>query len=64
MAIDKTQLTNVEVEGIDMSDYPKFCDAFIASATYKGRQLTDAELDLLSDDSEFVLENAHGQLQY
>jgi len=30
------------------------CDAFIASATYKGREMTDTELDRLNEDSDFV----------
>ena len=47
----KTQadLDDVEIDGIDMADYPYFCDAYISSATCKktGRQLTQQELDSL-----------------
>jgi hypothetical protein len=62
MTIDKTQLTDVEVEGLDMADFPKFCDAFIGSATYQGRELTDQELDQLSDDTDFVQRQIEKQL--
>tara|TARA_R110002020_G_scaffold225802_3_gene435992 strand:+ start:1302 stop:1487 length:186 start_codon:yes stop_codon:yes gene_type:complete len=52
--MDLSKLTNIEVDGIDTSDYPKFCDAFIASADYNGKPLTDKELDKLNEDSDFV----------
>ena len=52
--MDLSKLTNIEVDGIDTTDYPKFCDAFIASADYNGKPLTDKELDKLNEDSDFV----------
>lgn len=45
-------ITNVEFGGIDMSDYPKFCDAYIESAEIDGRPATDAELDIMQNDGE------------
>ncbi len=38
MILDYTKIEDVEVDGIDTSDYPDFCDAYIAAATYRGRQ--------------------------
>lgn len=55
-ALDYSKIDNVEVDGIDTSDYPDFCDAFIASATYKGRPMTERELDALNSDGDFVYE--------
>ena len=52
--LDYAKISDVEVEGIDTADYPDFCDAFIASADYDGREMTDMELDTLNDDSDFV----------
>ena len=52
--LDYARISDVEVEGIDTADYPDFCDAFIASADYDGREMTDMELDTLNDDSDFV----------
>ena len=52
--LDYTKISDVEVEGIYTADYPDFCDAFIASADYDGREMTDVELDTLNDDSDFV----------
>jgi len=49
-----------EVEGmqfsdVDNSDYPDYSDAFVESATYKGREMTEEELNELNDDySDFV----------
>ena len=54
MKLDYTKIEDVEVDGIDTSDYPDFCDAYIASATYKGREMTDEELDTLNEDGSYV----------
>jgi hypothetical protein len=53
-------ITDIEVDGIDMSDYPDFCDAFIATAFWKdtGVELSEAELDELNDNhGEFVYDH-------
>ena len=52
--LDYSKIDNIEVDGIDYADYPDFCDAYVASADYDGREMTDEELDLLNDDSDFV----------
>lgn len=52
MELDK--ISNIELGGIDHSDYPDFCDAFIESAEYNGVELTDAEIEELNCNSEFV----------
>jgi hypothetical protein len=60
MKIDIKQVEDIEFDGVDMSDYPDFCDAFPCDAVYKGRTMTDDELDALSDQhGEFL----HEQLQ-
>jgi len=58
MKIDTTQISDVDWDGIDYKDYPDYCDAFIISATYKGREMTEDEIDLLQDEnSEFCYDN-------
>ena len=58
--MDVTRLVDVEVDGIDTKDAPKFCDAFIKNASITEddgtiRALTDEELESLTDDEpEFV----------
>ena len=52
--LDYSKIDNIEVDGIDYADYPDFCDAYIASADYDGREMTDEELDVLNDNSDFV----------
>ena len=54
--MEYTKIENVEVDGIDTSDYPDFCDAFIASADYDGKPMTDVQLDELNEDADFVYE--------
>ena len=29
-----SKIENIVIEGLDWSDYPKFCDAYIASAEF------------------------------
>ena len=60
--MDYTKIDNIEVDGIDTNDYPDFCDAFISSADYDGKAMTDAELDLLNEDYEFVNEQVQKHL--
>ena len=60
--LDYSQIEDVEVDGIDTKDYPDFCDAFISSATYMGRDMTDDELDALNSDSDFVYEAIQDKL--
>jgi len=52
------EIDDVQIEGIDTRDYPDFCDAFIAAATWKsGKELTEEELDDLNDNHrDFVYE--------
>jgi len=60
---DTSKIDNVEIEDVYPSDYPEFCDAFIASADYNGRPMTDEELDTLNDEEpEFVLEQVYALL--
>jgi hypothetical protein len=55
-------IDNIEVEGIDAKDYPDFCDAFIASADYDGKEMTKEQLDELNEDSDFVYECVQNHL--
>ena len=54
--MDYKLIDNVEIEGIDFKDYPDFCDAFISSAYYNGKPMTEDQLDEINDDSDFVYE--------
>ena len=54
--------TDIQVDGINTSDAPDFCDAFICSATAilcdgTMRDATDEELDELNNDSELVYDH-------
>ena len=52
--IEVWKLEDVKVEDIDMKDYPDFCDAFIASATLNGIELTDEELNEVNEDYDYL----------
>lgn len=60
--LDYSLISEVQVEGIDTKDYPDFCDAFIASATYDGREMTEAELEVLNNDGDFVYSQVEKRL--
>lgn len=47
-------ISNIVIDGIDMGDYPDFSDAYILSADYGDREMTDEELEILNEDSDFV----------
>ena len=56
IGFDYQYLSDIEVDGIDYSDYPDFADAFISSAKYHGLELNDKLLDKLNEDRDFVYE--------
>lgn len=43
-------MDDVKVDGVDMSDYPDFCDGYVSYAKYKGRVLEDEEIDYINDN--------------
>ena len=53
--IDLSRVDDIKCSGIDNNDYPDYSDAFIESATYRGREMTQREMDELMDNyREFV----------
>lgn len=62
MKIDFKQVSNYNIEGVDTMDYPDFCDAFIASCDYKGREATEEELEAINDQCDFIHELAYESL--
>lgn len=60
--LDYSKITNVFVGGIDMEDFPDFCDAYIESADYGDREMSAEELEILNEDSGYVSEAAHSQI--
>ena len=55
--MDYKLIDSIEVDGIDTTDYPDFCDAYISYAEYDGQPMTDEQLTLLNEDAEFVYES-------
>ncbi len=66
MTLNITDLENIEIGGIDMNDYPDFCDAYVEYADKKdGTPLTDSEINMLNeceDTMAYVNENAYMSL--
>ena len=55
-------IDNIEIVGIDTNDYPDFCDAFICSADYNGKAMTEEQLEALNEDYSFVHDCVYTQL--
>ena len=62
MNIKFEEVTNIELGGVDMTDYPDFCDAYVESAEkLDGTPLTEVELEAFEELDEtrmYVNENA------
>jgi len=55
ISLDLSRIRNIDIKGIDMSDHPRYVDAFVDSAEYeytpnKFRDLTEDELDYLNNN--------------
>ena len=64
--LDYERIDDVEIENINHGDYPDFCDAYVARASYndpktgKYRELTEDELESL--DSGWVHEQVEDEI--
>jgi hypothetical protein len=56
----------IEIDGIDTSDYPDFCDAYISYAEYTdGTPLTDEELEKMTEEEgDLINERIHENQLY
>lgn len=58
---------SIEIDGIDMRDYPDFCDAFVSFARWDdGQEMTDEEIEEFSENEghELVNELIHDKQLY
>ena len=61
--IDYSKIEVVEIDGVDHSDYPDYCDAYISKAYIDGVKATPDQLDVLNDDDQFRYESIMEYLQ-
>ena len=61
--MDYKKIDNIEIDGIDTKDYPDFCDAYISSADYDGKPMTDEQLDEINEDGDYVYGHIMDYLQ-
>jgi len=54
LELDYSKISDIEIENIDYSDYPDFCDAYISDATYDGEPISNELLEQLNYDTGFV----------
>ena len=54
-------IKSLELDGIDSTDYPDFCDSYFSYAEYEdGTKLTNEELEIITDKyADVINELAH-----
>ena len=63
MKLDLRKVDNMEFDGMDFADYPDFVDAFLVTADYDGRELSEEEIDYINDEHyDFVNERVYSSL--
>jgi hypothetical protein len=60
--LDYSGISHVCCEDIDHRDAPDYCDAYISEATYFGRPMTELELEILNEHSDFVYDSVIEQI--
>jgi hypothetical protein len=60
--LDYSGISHVYCEDIDHRDAPDYCDAYISEATYFSRPMTELELEILNEDSDFVYDSVIEQI--
>lgn len=56
MAMDQSKVHGLKFEGIDHTDYPDYCDAYISSSMIGDKELTEEEIEELNNDGTYKLE--------
>lgn len=54
--MDYSKISNICFEGIDHKDYPDYCDTYIVSADYDGKEMTEDQLEEINEDPSFIHE--------
>ena len=57
--MNRALITNVVMAGVRSWDRPDYADAYVESADYDGKPMTEAQLEELNADGDFVNEQAH-----
>ena len=60
--LDYSKIEIAEIDGVDHSDYPKYCDAYISKAYIGGQEATDAQLEEMNNNDEFRYESVYNKL--
>ena len=60
--MDFSKIDNISFDGIDHSDYPDYCDAYIVSCDIDGVAATEEQLDEINEYSDFVYDNLMNKL--
>jgi len=63
MKLDLNKVENLEFDGVDFADYPDFVDAFLVTADYDGKEMTEEQIDYLNDEySDWVYEEVYNSI--
>lgn len=59
MKLDTAKISNASIADVDFNDHPNYVDAYLDSADYEDRKMTEEELDWVKDN---CLEWIHEQV--
>jgi hypothetical protein len=63
MKLDLNKVDNLEFDGIDFADYPDFVDAYLISADYNGKEMTEEQIDYINDEHyDFINEQVYSSI--
>ena len=61
--IDYSKISDIRFAGLDMDDYPKFCDAYIDHALYDGMPISDELLEVINNNYDWLYDQLYSKLE-
>ncbi len=61
--IDVNKVEDIEFDGIDHTDFPRFCDAYICDGIIDDKHLTEEEMDwIMENERDWFYEQLNNHL--
>lgn len=60
--MNRAEIDNVVLEDVHEWDAPDYCDAYIASADYQGKPMTEEQLEEINEDTDFIYEQIQNSI--
>ena len=60
--MNRAEIDNVVLEDVHEWDAPDYCDAYIASADYQGKPMTEEQLEEINEDTDLIYEQIQNSI--